>query len=148
MNYFKIFEWSSNWSDFIIITGSSGYKRWNITSIDGFITKNTPNSSITFFLRRHSVVVEGYLIKSCAGFYPKSWRIEGSSDGNEWHIIDERRNNNDLDDNFKCQAFIAKTRHLIPFQYIRITQISKNHHNCHILSFILFDIFGELIERE
>ncbi|KAK8840476.1 hypothetical protein M9Y10_030681 [Tritrichomonas musculus] len=78
---------------------SNGRDASNVINYDRndkcFCSNNVPNSWICFEFKKHSVILSDIQIRSVnwgANWNPKSWIVEGSSDGVDWDVIDEQKN--------------------------------------------------------
>jgi hypothetical protein len=74
----------------------------------------------------------------------KSWVVEGSLDGLNWMVIDRRRKNFDLNEEFAVAIFPVS--HSENCHFIRLTQTGKNHAGDHLLTMSAFEVFGTLVE--
>jgi hypothetical protein len=73
---------------------------------------------------------------------PRSWVIEGSLDGEEWEILDERNNRMELNGAGQIAAFPMSRELECRFIRIRITGPTHAGHN--YLTICIFEIFGTI----
>jgi hypothetical protein len=74
-------------------------------------------------------------------YHLKGWDLHASLDGHEWEIIDERRDNQDLNGdkysmNFECKKGL--------YRYFRIVQTQKGFTNSYGFSVRRIELFGTL----
>jgi hypothetical protein len=83
-----------------------------------------------------------YTIRSSKDNYPKSWVFEGSTNGEDWTKLDQKKNDSHLKEDFAVHTFEVKS----PFEcrFLRLTQTGKNHSDSHVLAFSSLEIFGGL----
>jgi hypothetical protein len=79
------------------------------------------------------------------GCNPRNWLIEGSKNGEEWIILDEEQDNENLRENDFCCSF--KISHLIGVHQIRLRQTGQNHKGNNFLALSGFEVFGLVIEN-
>jgi hypothetical protein len=122
----------------------------DLESSDFFFSEDSPNQWICYEFKRHSVICNGYSIHThpidgINGIHhPRNWIIEGSSDGNNWMILDEERDNNELRESDVWRSFRIGTQANV--SQIRLRQTGLNHGGDHILALSGFEIFGTLVE--
>jgi F5/8 type C domain len=64
-----------------------------------FYTNSDTNAWVSFYLNGKSLKCNYYSIKtraSSSGYYPRSWKLQGSSDGSNWVDLDSQVNNTTL----------------------------------------------------
>ena len=74
----------------------------------------------------------------------KSWKLEGSNDGNYWIVIDVQNNVEELNGPMCNQVFGIKDNAREFFRFIRILQHKKNHRGNWNLCLGHFDLFGTI----
>jgi hypothetical protein len=86
-----------------------------------------------------------YTIRSCDRRQLKSWKFEGSMNGEHWTELSHERNDSHLKEDFAAHSFEVKS----PFEcrFLRLSQTGKNHWNSHALAFCSLEIFGTLSHR-
>ncbi|MBW4425940.1 MAG: discoidin domain-containing protein [Nostoc desertorum CM1-VF14] len=97
----------SNPSDKGLIIGASGVGAGSPLSLvdrsdSEFYTANQPNSWISFYLGGKTLKCNYYSLKSrnsSSGFYPRSWKLQGSNDQNNWVDLDSQIDNTTLNGN-------------------------------------------------
>ena len=82
---------------------------------------------IEFDFCKRKVNLSSYTIRSnccsaCTWYHPKSWRIVGSNDGENWDVIDHRTNNSDLNGAHKQHRFECSNNSSNYYRYIRYIQ--------------------------
>jgi len=118
-----------------IYNNDSSYGPKNVLKNDSSrrISSNLPNSWIQFDFKQRKVYITSYSILNINGL--KSWKVEGSTDGSTFEIIDNRVDTTDFQNsNGKLNDPSAQKN--IPIQpnnkyyrYIRITSKGKNWYN-------------------
>ena len=74
----------------------------------------------------------------------KNWVIEGKNEGEEWKEINRHINDNFLNGPKYQHYYSIKEEKTEPYQYIRIRNIGEDHLHDNYLSFVHFEIYGEL----
>ena len=80
--------------------------------------------------------------------HPKSWKIEGSNDNNNWTLLDKRTNDRSLDGSGFSNTFEieeSKTTNEY-FQYLRITQTDVNTGSNYFFILSALEYFGTIQE--
>ena len=127
-----------------MITNSSAYSSNNVNALLNFDTpynfrtsKEEKNPFITFDFGTRRGCIESYAIRTYNGdHYPINWQIQGSVDGKNFNVLDER-NDNICKDNLTarstgvivCNAYIVKTyevKNQMCVRYLRLQQIGEN----------------------
>jgi hypothetical protein len=117
-----------------------------------FHTNSDPNSKdrgqwICYDFRRMRITPTHYSILTrsnygCNAGQPKSWVIEISADGQRWKMIDERKDNTDLNGRSFCETF--NIAHGEETRFIRLRQTGSNHSGNHVLVIAALEFFGTL----
>ena len=77
----------------------------------------------------------------------KSWAFEGQCDGEkDWVVLDEQKNNNDLNGADKEKTFEIKSNDPREFRFLRIRMTDKNHAGTRHMTCAKFEVYGTLIE--
>jgi hypothetical protein len=76
--------------------------------------------------------------------HPRSWIIEGSLDGMNWMILDEKQDNNELRESDVWRSFAIGNQASV--HQIRLRQTGLNHGGDHRVALSGFEIFGTLVE--
>ena len=86
------------------------------------------------------------------GDHQKTWRIEGSNDGQSWTKLDRRSDNSILNDKYKECHFICQFGHYGSennlFRYIRYVQEDSWHSNGsrkYIVDLSYFELYGNVV---
>ena len=119
---------------------------WN----DCWISQNKPDQWIQFDFINKVVMLQHYTIKthrySKGSCHLKSWKVEGSNDGELWEVIDKEDNDLLNEENkeatFECQKKDGA------FRYIRLLQTGPNHRGDHMLALTRIEFYGFLISQE
>jgi hypothetical protein len=114
-----------------------------------FVSKNSPNQWICYEFKRHTVICSEYSIHThpmngIHGLHhPRSWIVEGSSDGKNWILLDEERDNNELRECDVWKSFGMKNQANV--NEIRLRQIGPNHGGDDCLALSGFEVFGTMV---
>jgi hypothetical protein len=98
------------------------------------------------------MMISGYLLRSWkfSGSYnnenPKSWKMEGSNDGNHWILIDSQSNNDWVTQDWSQKYFPTQTKEA--FSYFKFTQTGKNYCGSDYLRFNYFELFGTIFDQQ
>ena len=76
----------------------------------------------------------------------KSWVFEGSLNQQDWVVLDEQQNNNDLNGANKEKTFEIKSNDPREFRFLRIRMSDKNHAGTRHMTCAKFEVYGTLIE--
>jgi len=107
----------------------------NFLKNDGSIwySKDLPNSWILFDFKERKVYITSYSMND--GYRVKSWKVEGSTDGSTFEIIDNKVDTTDFqnsnigfNDPIHQKNFPVQSNNKY-YRYIRITSTSKNWYN-------------------
>lgn len=118
-----------------------------------FDSANKPNSWLCINFKEKKIKPSYYSIKSNNGggknnAHLKNWVIEGSKDNVNWVILDERKNEESLNDRTASNTF--KIQHNFEndefYQYIKIRQTGLNTSNGNQLYFGSIEFFGSLLK--
>jgi hypothetical protein len=109
----------------------------------------TPNNWICYRFAKHLVVPTHYAVRSDPvgkenGPNLKNWALETSMGGENWKQIDRRENDGSL--NGKDITKIFPTDGATICQFIRLSNIGRNHFGTDCLLISGLEIFGTLIE--
>jgi hypothetical protein len=72
----------------------------------------------------------------------KQWTLEGRTEDERWTILDERRDDSQLNGPVQAATFELGIR--MPVRILRLRQTGLNHRGNHCLGFSAFEIFGRL----
>jgi hypothetical protein len=110
-----------------------------------------PGHWICYDFKERTIVPTHYSLRSASrdyggvgGSHLKSWLIETSMNESNWTVVDERRDNADLNDQNVTRAFAVSVSQQCRF--IRLVMLGKNHAGWYGLRISSFEIFGSLIE--
>jgi hypothetical protein len=73
----------------------------------------------------------------------KSWVVEGSLDGENWSLIDERTNRPGF---VKWNKVSYSVSNLVEWRFVRLTQTDKKHNGNDALTLGAVEFFGTLVE--
>ncbi|OHT15136.1 hypothetical protein TRFO_42700 [Tritrichomonas foetus] len=126
------------------------YQVANTEWYDCWISQNKPDQWIQFDFMNKVVILQNYTIKthrySSGSCHLKSWKIEGSSNGETWEEIDKREsdvlNEENKEETFEC----AKKES--PYRFIRLLQTGPNHRGDHMLGLSRIEFYGFLMNLE
>lgn len=113
-----------------------------------FMSENNEKSWICFDFKDHLVSPTNYTIKSCSlenGHHLKSWKVEGSTDCNNWMAIDAKDNCQFLGGCGQTYTFSIQIENPHDFRFIRICQTGKSWLDQNYLMFDSIEFYGEFI---
>jgi len=126
--------------------GSYGPKNVLKNDNSRWISSNTPNSWIRFDFKKRKVSITSYSMNDNCRV--KSWKVEGSTDGSTFEIIDNKvdttdfqNSNRNFNDPSAQKNFPVQPNNKY-YRYIRITSTSKNWHNYDHFSLYRVEFFG------
>jgi hypothetical protein len=139
----------------VILTASSvhangGTAKWEMKhAVDynietHFHANNNGNEWICFDFNERIIEPTHYSL--CSGWHPlKNWRLEGSLDGENWTLLDEKRDNCDVkNDKSSCTFPVLSSGRI---RKIRLTQTGRTHNGEAWFMLRRFEVFGNVIER-
>ncbi|OHT05205.1 F5/8 type C domain containing protein [Tritrichomonas foetus] len=105
-----------------------------------------PNPFIIFDFQKLKISLSSYSLKTYSGNenygHLQSWSVQGSNDGDNYSLINEQKENHDLN---SCSAFktysFEKTE---PFRYIKILMTGNNHAGSDFMVLRNVEFFGTL----
>lgn len=113
-----------------------------------FCTQHKENSWICFDFKERRIVPDYYSIRSANlnknAAHPKSWVIEGSSDNENWDLLDKRENNSSLNGANSISSFGLQNPNSSKYRFIRM-RLSENWLGNLLLCFNNFELFGTLL---
>jgi len=120
--------------------GSYGPK--NVLKNDDSIwcSQNLPNSWIQFDFKERKVSITSYSMNDYGR--NKSWKVEGSTDGSTFEIIDNKVDTTDFQNNNGIQKNFPVQPNNKYYRYIRITSTSKNWLNDDYFRLYRVEFFG------
>jgi hypothetical protein len=105
-----------------------------------FHSLNQPNQWLCYDFKDRRIELTDYSISAYTGHLLRSWVVEGSSNGSDWTILDEQRNNTRADSNHPIATIsVARGKR---WQFIRLRQTGKNSSNGDWLVLFGFEVFG------
>lgn len=113
-----------------------------------FISKDEQNSWLCLDFKERKIKPTHYIIKgrqSENDHQPKSWVIEVSNDNQKFEVIDEKRDNSQLNKNPFMHTFKIDKEIKESFRYIRIRQIGPSWAGHNYLVINSFELYGTLI---
>jgi hypothetical protein len=106
------------------------------------------NNWICYDFKARKVVPTHYAIRSFSGepgcSHLKAWVVEQSMDGDNWLVIDNKEDNNELNGKVITKVFRVVVSE--PCRYIRLVNIGMNHMGNDTLMISAWEIFGTLLE--
>lgn len=112
-----------------------------------FESNNEANSWICFDFKNMKISLSHYTLKTWfwgPNFqHLKSWVVEGSDDGNEWTELDQREDEDSLNDALAFRRFKCAVR--VTCRYVRIRSTDIDHSGTHLLILNAVEFYGRLI---
>jgi hypothetical protein len=109
---------------------------------------HTRNNWVCCDFKERRIVPTHYAIRTCDGGpgspHLKSWLIETSLDGQNWHEVAREENNKQLNGKFRTGTFGVVGGG--ECRFIRLVNIGRNHRGSDRLRISAWEIFGSLIE--
>ena len=111
-----------------------------------WLSQDLPNSWIQFDFIQREVSITSYSINT--GWKPKSWKVEGSTDGSTFEIIDNKvdttdfQNSNNSFNSPSAQKNFPVNPNNKYYRYIRFTSTGINWHNQYHFCFYRIELFG------
>jgi hypothetical protein len=114
----------------------------NASSFSYFCSCDAPDQWISYQFAGSARVPFAYLLRSCpfgaGSVHPRSWVLEGSSDGSAWFELDRRSDTSEL--NGANQVGSWGIREPQAFERFRLRQTGVNHSGNHIFAIAYFDL--------
>jgi hypothetical protein len=113
-----------------------------------FVSTKDPNQWLAYDFKERKVRITHYAIRSRFDGWVnsnnlKSWVIEVSQDGNDWTIVDEKQDNNDLNGTNLVKAYELKEE--VEARQVRLRQTGPAHSGKYFLAISGFEVFGTVI---
>lgn len=113
-------------------------------------TCDITNSWMCFEFKKHQIITSNYTIRSYNDNrhnHLKNWVFEGSTDNNNWIILDQQENNSFLNGSSLVHSFQISNKNLAQqsFKYLRIRQTGQNWINQNYLMMNSIEFYGKLI---
>ncbi|KAK8871770.1 hypothetical protein M9Y10_007511 [Tritrichomonas musculus] len=113
-------------------------------------TQSQRNSWICFEFKKHEVIPSGYIIRSYYtdnSHHLKTWKLEGSNDGQSWVTLDSQENNDSLNGGSRVHMFPINEHKDEPFKYLRIQQTGPNWYGekYHYLLLNSIEFYGKVL---
>ena len=113
-------------------------------------TRDITNSWMCFEFKKHQIIPSNYTIRSYNSAnhnHLKNWVFEGSTDNNNWIILDQQENNSFLNGSSLVHSFQISNKNLDQqsFKYLRIRQTGQNWINQNYLMMNSIEFYGKLI---
>jgi hypothetical protein len=109
-----------------------------------FQSKTEPNQWIEWDFKSAQIEATHYSIfthgDASGGRHLRHWVLEGRNADEEWMVLDERRDDSQLNGNCRRVTFEIKTR--LRVRVIRLRQTGVNHEGDHRLAFGAVEFFG------
>lgn len=114
-----------------------------------WMSQNKPEQWIMFDFMNKPIILLNYLIKthkySAGSCHLKSWKIEGSNDGDQWKTLDER--DSDILNEEDKEAVFDCSKNDTPYRFIRLIQTGPNHRGDHMLALSRVEFFGYIVQE-
>jgi hypothetical protein len=111
-----------------------------------FETKNEPNQWIEWDFKTAQIEATHYSIfthgSESGRSHLRNWVLEGRNGDESWTVLDERRDDSQLNGNSRVVTFDVKTR--LRVRVIRLRQTGVNHAGNRFLAFGALEFFGAL----
>jgi len=127
-------------------SSSEGFQNVLKNDSSHWASENLPNSWIQYDFKQRKVSITSYSINS--HFKVKSWKVEGSTDGSTFEIIDNKvdttdfqNSNSNFNDPNSQKNFPVQPNNKY-YRYIRITSTSKNWNNYDHFCLSRVEFFG------
>ena len=120
----------------------SSYDPKNVLKNDGryWHSQNLPNSWIQFDFKQRKVSITSYSMKEFCLI--RSWKVEGSTDGSTFEIIDNKVDTTDFQNSSGIQKNFPVQPNNKYYRYIRITSTSKNWDGSDFFILYRVEFFG------
>ena len=115
-----------------------------------FQSENANNSWLCFDFQQRMIRPTHYSIRSrsdCNYHHLKNWIVEGSNDGESWNILDERVNEESLDDQNAENTFLVTKSKDNYYRYLRLQLTGLDSSNKHYLTLSAIEFFGDISKR-
>jgi hypothetical protein len=116
----------------------------DLRSVTHFQSANEPNQWIEWDFKDAQIEATHYSIFTHASesgmSHLQHWVLEGRNGDEEWTILDERRDDAQLNGKSHLVTFDIKTRMRV--RVIRLRQTGVNHRGAHTLMFRALELFG------
>lgn len=113
---------------------------------DYFSTSDSPQQWIKFTFKDYLISMNGYSMKTHSvggNGHSRSWRVEGSMDGNSWTVI-HSVNNSDALTTIGAVYSTDLPKYTSYFKQIKFTQIGPNNKSFHNFRMTGIELFGKL----
>ena len=116
---------------------------------DNWASDNEPNSWFIVHFHRHLISITHYSMRTQSNHgceHPKSWKIEGSLDGENWNLIDEKNEYTELSGANILRTFRATNRGR--YSYFRVNQTGINSSGSNYFDLGKIEFFGTLVDLQ
>jgi hypothetical protein len=112
-----------------------------------FHSNGEPNSWFSVQVKSKKIIPSGYLLRSWTNYpcTPKTWKLEGSIDNQQWAIIDQQNNRDWRTKEWSEVYFPVQTKQA--FSIFKFTQTGTNYQNDNWLVLNYFEIFGAILDQ-
>jgi len=126
----------------VTASSNNGNGTKNVLKNDGsfWCSEGIPNSWIKFDFKERKVSITSYSMRDGPNGV-KSWKVEGSTDGSTFEIIDNKVDTTDFQVNCRDKNFPVQPNNKY-YRYIRITSTSKNGWNDDRFGLFRVEFFG------
>ena len=124
----------------VTASSNNGNLPKNVLKNDGsrWFSQNLPNSWIQFDFKERKVSITSYSMND--RYKVKSWKVEGSTDGSTFEIIDNKVDSTDFQNGGEKNFPVQSNNKY--YRYIRITSTSKNWYDCDYFQLFRVEFFG------
>jgi hypothetical protein len=114
-----------------------------------FVSGFGPGQWLCYDFKARLILLTGYSIRSQVEqgpgkCHPRHWVVETSMNGTDWTVVDERKDNFDLNDADRSVYFDIHGAHYCVCRFVRLRQTGMCHANNHYLCLTAFELFGDL----
>ena len=131
---------------------SNGYEVGKLFDNDPnkrFCSQNISNSYIIFDFKDKSIILTDYKIQTSPfdsnWHHPRSWKIQGSNDNNNWEEIDKQENCKETNENNVYQEFSIKQENIKQFKFIKMIMDGVDWGNQNWMTFSSIEFYGCLV---
>jgi hypothetical protein len=111
-----------------------------------FSTRDAPGQFVTIAFSKIAIAPTGYSFASThptsGGFYPRSWSIEGSLDGQQWELLREHRDDASVDHHSPVGTWAIQSRPGTYYSEFRIRHTGVNSVGTRHLDLCSFEVYG------
>ena len=154
---FDYYRQKNSLNSYVNISSSSQFKPefsplklLELNNVSYFSSFSGPIEWIQIYLPKSSLAISHYVLQSCEaaknGIAPITWTFEGSFDGKEWKLLDNKEQNNILCSSKKIVSFPIENS-WESYSYFKFTQIQNGGKNNKRLVLAGIELFGVLTSK-